>query len=238
MWGAVRGRVAKALLVGLIVLLLVSIVEAQSRGAIIAAFAGTAAVAWLRSRTLAIGIVVAGVVGAALIYPAFVEWRLTNLQGDVSDAGYTELFKSDDARLNASLAGPALFAAEPVFGVGFGQFVEKSVEIARLDTGINAHNWYVNVLAEQGLTGGFLWLGLTALSFADLRARRGIARMVGIGTFTVLVVGMNFLEAPMSFQLVGIPALVLGAALVADWPTRNHAITSGARVGEQRWAVS
>ena len=219
-WTSVGSRPARVLLAGLAILCLISIVEAQSRGAIIAAFAGIAIVAWLRNRSLAVGIVVVGIVAAAVIYPAFLEWRLTNEQGNVSDAGYVQLTVSDDARLNASLAGPAMFAAEPIFGVGFGRFVEKSVEISGLETGINAHNWYVNVLAEQGTTGALLWVGAIVATIVQLRSRRGVAQVVGIGMFTLLIVAFNFLEVPMSFQLVAVPSLFLVAALVADWPDR------------------
>ena len=227
-WTIVRSRSARALLLALLVLSVISIVEAQSRGAIIAAFAGVTVLMWLRNRQLAVAFVVVGLVGAAFVYPAFIEWRLTNLQGGVSDAGYSELFKSDDARLNASLAGPTLFLSDPIFGVGFGEFVEKSVTIARLDTGINAHNWYVNTLAEQGITGALLWAGMTIATFLQLLPRRGVARAVGLGTLAVLVVGMNFLEAPLSFQLVAIPSLFLVAALVSTWPDGRAAAGTAA----------
>jgi O-antigen ligase len=223
-WTSVSSPIAKSLLIGLALLCLIAIVEAQSRGAIVAGFAAIAAVVWLRSRPLAISIVALGVVAAVLIYPAFVQWRLTNELGDASDAGYVAMTQSDDARLNASLAGPAMFAAEPIFGVGFGQFVEKSVEISGLDTAINAHNWYVNVLAEQGTTGGLLWLGAMVATLYELRKLRGVARVVGIGMFAMIVVGSNFLELPDSFQLAAIPAVILVAALVANWPERTRII--------------
>jgi len=226
-WTSVSSPIAKSLLVGLAILCLIAIVEAQSRGAIVAGFAAIAAVVWLRSRPLAISIVALGVIAAVLIYPAFVQWRLTNELGDASDAGYVAMTQSDDARLNASLAGPAMFAAEPIFGVGFGQFVEKSVEISGLDTAINAHNWYVNVLAEQGTTGGLLWLGAMVATIFELRKRRGVARVVGIGMFAMIVVGSNFLELPDSFQLAAIPAVILVAALVAKWPERTRIIARG-----------
>ena len=123
--------------------------------------------------------------------------------------------ESDDARLQASLAGPAMFLAEPVFGVGFGQFVTKSVEISGLTTGINAHNWYVNVLAEQGTTGGLLWLGATVATAVELLRRRGVARAVGLGSYATLVVGFLFLEGPTAIQLVAVPSLFLIAGLVS-----------------------
>jgi len=216
-WTAVSSSLGRLLLVAVAVLCLVAMVQAQSRGAFLAGFAGIAAIVWLRSRPLAVAIVGVGLIGAVLIYPAFVEWRLTNLRGDVTDAGYVAMTESDDARLNATLAGPAMFLSEPIVGVGFGEFVEKSVTVSGLDTGINAHNWYVNVLAEQGITGGLLWLGATLAFANELRRRRGAARLVGIGVFTTLVVGFLFLEGPTSFQLVAVPSMFLIAALVSDW---------------------
>jgi hypothetical protein len=217
LWSAVGSRIGRVLLVGVAVLCLIAIVQAQSRGAMIAGFAGVVAVVWLRSRPIAIALAGIGIVGAVLVYPAFVEWRLTNLRGDVTDAGYVAMAQSDDARLQASLAAPAMFLAEPVFGVGFGQFVTKSVEISGLTTGINAHNWYVNVLAEQGTTGALLWLGATVATGLELLRRRGVARAVGIGAFTTLAVGFLFLEGPTSFQFVAVPSLFLMAGLVSDW---------------------
>jgi O-antigen ligase len=216
-WTAIASPIGRAMLVGLVVLCVIALVQAQSRGAVVAGFAGLAALVWLRSRPLALAVVGMGLVAAVLIYPAFVEWRLTNLRGSVSDAGYVAMTESDDARLNATLAGPAMFLSEPIFGVGFGEFVEKSVTVSGLETGINAHNWYVNVLAEQGITGGILWLGATVAVAYELRSRRGVARMVGVAVLTTLVVGFLFLEGPTSVQLVAVPCLFLIAALVSDW---------------------
>jgi hypothetical protein len=90
----------------------------------------------------------------------------------------------------------------------------------------------VNTLAEQGITGALLWAGVTIATFLQLLPRRGVARAVGLGMLTVLVVGMNFLEAPLSFQLVAIPSLFLVAALVATWPDgRGAAIAAGPTAG-------
>ena len=216
-WTAISAPLGRLLLVGVAVVCVVALVQAQSRGAVVAGFAGIAAIVWLRSRPLALAIVGVGLVTAVLIYPAFVEWRLTNLRGAPSDAGYVAMTESDDARLQAALAGPAMFLSEPIFGVGFGAFEEKSVEVSGLETGINSHNWYVNVLAEQGITGGLLWLGATLAVAAELRARRGPARLVGVGVFTTMSVGFLFLEGPTSFQLIAVPSLFLIAALVSDW---------------------
>jgi hypothetical protein len=198
-------------------LCLISLFESQSRGAMIAGFAGIAALVWIRSRPVALAIVGTGLVAAVLIYPAFVEWRLNNLKGSASDLNYAAMAESDGKRLGGTLAGPPLFLAEPVFGVGFIQFFDKSISIAGRQTGINAHNWYVNVLGEEGSIGGVLWFGALAAVLIELRARRGVARTVGLAVFVSLVVGFNFLESPKAYQTIALPLLFLIAALTADW---------------------
>jgi O-antigen ligase len=217
LWPAVSSRLGRVALLVVAGLSLIALIEAQSRGAMIACFIGVAAVIWLRHRALTIALVVGGVIAALLVYPAFVDWRLTNLRGEVTDAGYIAMTQSDDVRLDATLAGPAMFLSSPIFGVGFGQYSEKSVEISGLKTGINAHNWYVNVLAEQGLTGTILWVGATAATALALRRRTGTAQLVGIGMFAMVVIGLVFLEGPTSFQVIALPAIFLVAALTADW---------------------
>jgi O-antigen ligase len=212
-----RSAIAKSLLALLAILCLVALVQSQSRGAMIAGFAGLAAVSWTRSRGLTVAIIAAGVIAAVLIYPAFVQWRLDNIQGDATDSEIVAMGESDSARLGGALAGPAMFLAEPVFGVGFGHFVTKSVEIAGLETGINAHNWYVNVLGEQGAIGTVLWLGATAAALREIWARRTAGRTIGFGMLATLTVGFLFLEEPESFQTIAVPLVVLVAAFVADW---------------------
>jgi O-antigen ligase len=222
-------RPIKWLLIAMALLCVIALVEGQSRGAMIAAFAGTAALVWLRSRRVALTIVGIGVVAAVLIYPAFVEWRLNNLKGSAADLGYAQMAASDETRLGGSLAGAPLFLAEPVFGVGFLQFYEKSMSIAGRQTGIDAHNWYVNVFAEQGSIGGILWLAMLAAVLWEIRARRGVAQMVGFAVFAAFAVGFNFLQSPTAYQTIGLPLLFLIAALTADWgdlPVRQARSTS------------
>ena len=49
-------------------------------------------------------------------HPLFVEVRLATDAGSVSAAAAEELTSSDESRLGAIMAGPALFATSPVFG--------------------------------------------------------------------------------------------------------------------------
>lgn len=214
---ATSSRIIKSLLLGIALLCFIALFESQSRGAMVAAFAGIAALLWLRSRPLAVAIMGMGLVAALLIYPAFVEWRLNNLKGSSADPNFAAMARSDGRRLEGSLAGAPLFLAEPVFGVGFMQFAEKSVSIAGRPTAISAHNWYVNVIGEEGSIGAILWLGALAAVVLELRARRGVGRTVGIAVFASLVVGFNFIESPKSYQAAALSLLFLIAALTADW---------------------
>lgn len=65
---------------------------------------------------------------------------------------------SADGRLEAWYAGVLMLIANPIFGVGMGQFLEEH--------GLVAHNSYIHVAAELGVPGYSLWGG--ALIFTVL----------------------------------------------------------------------
>lgn len=201
-----------------------------SRGAIATLFAGLVALAFARSRALGFAAVVVALVLVIVGYPMFVEWRLTTETGSASSAAAAELAASDEGRLSAVLAGPALFAMSPIFGIGFGQYKYMSALVADQGAGLVAHNWYGTVLAEQGLLGIILWL-LTLVSIAVwLRSRPALPRSIGFAMLGALVVGCLFLEPPTSFQTSVVPAILLTAALVGAWERRAVGVgTEGQR---------
>jgi O-antigen ligase len=161
-------------------------------------------------------------VGALVVYPAFVEWRLVNLTGSASAAAFEVMARSDEGRLAGVLAGLPLFLSSPIVGVGFGQYLAASVEVFGSQAVLGAHNWYVYVLAEQGVVGITLWLIVLVAVVAELRNRPSAPRRVGFAVFSSLAVASLFLEAPTSFQTVALPSLFLVAALVSDWgPPRD-----------------
>jgi O-antigen ligase len=214
--GRARGLVITVVLVAAVALLL-----SQSRGALVAAFVGLSALALTKSRVLALAIIGLGLLAAVVVYPAFVEWRLENL--GVQRAA--DITGSDEARLEGVLAGPQLFLSSPIFGIGFGHYTAMSVQVPGIHTPINSHNWYVNVLAEQGLVGVFLWL-LFAFTLVRAILRRPMnARLVAMPVLATLATASLFLEAPTSYPTVALPALVLVATLRADWGVsrRDHA---------------
>jgi hypothetical protein len=184
-----------------------------SRGAIVATLAGLASLAVLRSRFLGAALVMAGVVIILFAYPAFVEFRL----GPSSETAYSELNASDASRFDAVLAGPQLFLTSPLFGVGFGQYSALSARFTEGHISIGSHNWYMNVLAEQGLVGVVLWASFLISLVVCLRKRPEAPRIVGLAVLATFAAGSLFTTQPASFQTSVLPVIVISATLVANW---------------------
>jgi O-antigen ligase len=213
----VRAPVVRLLLVAVAVVAAIAIALSLSRAAVVAVLAGLACVAWWRSRRLALALAGTAVIGVLIIYPAFLEWRLESLRGVVSTAGYAAISASDEGRLSGLLVGPQLFLSSPLFGVGFAHYEALSVEIGGVAVPINAHNWYIEVLAEQGIVGVLLWIAIAIVLVRDLWRRPPLAQVAGFSALGALAAAGLFLEAPTSYQTVALPLLVITAALVSDW---------------------
>jgi O-antigen ligase len=228
----VQSRILVVVLLAIAALMAVGVVVSLSRGAIAATLAGLAGLALSRSRALAVLILVAGVVGAFVVYPAFVNWRLENLTGSASAASHAIMAQSDRGRLAGTLAGPLLFLTAPLFGIGFGHFVPMSVLVTGGAEGINAHNWYLTVLAEQGVVGVALVTLLAIAVFRAMRSRPPTARTTGFAVLASLAVASLFLEPPTSFQMLATPAIILVATLVGTWERdRGVATVDGRAIG-------
>lgn len=188
-----------------------------SRGGIAALVAGVIVLAFTRSRRTGIVTAVAALVLALVVYPAFVQSRLTTLEGTANQAAQQTLAQSDGGRLEAVLAAPSLFALSPVFGIGFGQYKFMAPQVTENHVSLVAHNWYGTVFAEQGLLGVALW-GLLMISvIVAIRRRPDPGRSVGLGVFASLAVGSFFLQPPTLFQLSVLPIIAVTAAIVGVW---------------------
>ncbi len=188
-----------------------------SRGSLVVAVAGVAIVVLLRWRMLGVICLIGGVLAAFVLYPIFVQWRLESLTGSASSGAYLIMNESDEGRLIGLLAAPVLFLSSPLVGVGFGHFVPMSILVTGITTPINAHNWYLTVLAEQGVVGVVLWSALAAAIVHRLRAAAAIASGVGFAVLGALAIASLFLEPPTTFQLIATPAIVIVAAMVGAW---------------------
>jgi O-antigen ligase len=213
---AVRWRLVQVALAGSLILLIGATALSLSRGAAVAALVGFTVVIVSHWRRAGVALLALGAIGAVVGYPLFVQWRLESLTGSASAQAYLIMSDSDAGRLAGVLAAPALFLTAPLFGIGFGHFVAASVQTGLL-TPINAHNWYLTVLAEQGVVGVLLWAGIAVAAVDTLRRSPPPAREVGVATLAALATAALFLEPPTTLQLIAVPLIVLAASGVAVW---------------------
>jgi O-antigen ligase len=206
---------------GVALLACVALALSLSRGAIVALVVGLGVLAMIRNRFVGVGLVAAGAAAVGLLYPRFLEWRL----GSTSPTEIAALNASDSGRLDAVLAGPQLFLSSPLFGVGFGQYSVTSARFTEGHIAIGSHNWYMNVLAEQGVVGAVLWALLLVTVALHLRTRVASARLVGIGVLATFAAGSMFTNQPSSLQTSILPLLVIVATMAATWaPAGEHEV--------------
>lgn len=215
-WSVVaKSKALRILLIGASAVMATTFALTLSRGALVALLAGLLSLAFARGRRVGVLALGLALLFALVVYPLFVQWRVTTDSGGTSAQAYAILARSDQARLEAGLAGPQLFASSPLFGIGFGHYSYESGRYVGVP--IAAHNWYLNVLAEQGVVGIVLWMSmLLAVAAALYRASRP-ARSVGYAVLVTYSVGCVFLEPPNSVQTSALAVIVIVASLVGDW---------------------
>lgn len=198
-----------------------ALLVSMSRGGMITLAAGLACLTFSRSRLrVAVAITAALVLTAVVVFPLFVDWRLTITAGSSSAASYALQTESDDGRLAALLAGPQLFLTSPVFGIGWGHYMSMSSQVTGPGFALVAHNWYVSVLAELGAVGIVMWALLLGTLVITLRSRPTFPQSMGLGVLGSYAVGSILLEAPTSFQTSILAIIVIIAALASYWPAQ------------------
>jgi putative inorganic carbon (HCO3(-)) transporter len=131
-------RLARLFLFGSVAWLFYGMVLTDSRGALLAALMILALEGWRRYGKIAVGI------AAALAVPAlFAVTRLSQLSAGEQSA---------NDRIQAWYEGLQMLRSHPVFGVGFENFTDHY--------SLTAHNFIVLPMAELGLPGLALWLGV------------------------------------------------------------------------------
>ena len=218
----------RLLLMGAVAVLGFSLALSLSRGALTAFMVGVLTLAFLRSRRT--GLIATAITAATVLlaYPLFVEFRLTMLTGAAEEATAGIMANSDAGRLGAVLTGPIIWLTSPIFGIGFGRFLFASGEVLATD-GTVAHNWYMTVLAEQGVVGITLWVLLLLAVVAAMRKRPVAPRTVGLALLASTAAGFLFLQPPTAFQSAALPAIGLAAALVAAWSPREALASAPSR---------
>jgi putative inorganic carbon (HCO3(-)) transporter len=150
-WRAGR-RLRNFLLVVLPSLVLLSgIYLTRSRGAILSIL--VVVVLRLRERMtrfrVAGPVMAAGCLGLLMLTAGFTGGR------DISSSD-----ASSEGRLDAWYDGMQMLLHNPVFGVGYGRFIDHHIRVA--------HNSFVHCFAELGLLGYFFWIGLLVAVHTDL----------------------------------------------------------------------
>jgi O-antigen ligase len=206
----------RALTAGAAALISVAVLLSFSRGALLAAAFGVIALAFSRNKRTGIAAICLCLVTGILLYGSFsaARFAVTN-PTQSSSAALLGQQSSDEGRLTAGLVGFQLFRQDPIFGIGFGQYHFVSPRYLAGNQATYSHDWYVNVLAEQGLVGISLMALAAVLVAARVRrstpARRGLA----VSMLCAYAVGCLFTEAPGQLQTSGVAWLVVGAALAS-----------------------
>ena len=121
-------------------------------------------------------------------------------------------FSSDDEsagdRIDAWGEGLSMFAAHPIFGIGYRNFIDNYF--------ITAHNSWVLCFSELGLAGYFCWLGILVIAFKSLnqvlaRAAIGSEEAKWAGILRISLLG--FLTCAFFLSRTYIPNLYLLLAL-------------------------
>lgn len=98
-----------------------------------------------------------------------------------------------DVRFDLWLTGLDMWRTSPIFGVGYGEYLDRSVEFGS-HKGILAHNTFVTFIAETGLLGLSLVLVPILLAVIALLRRRVFISTVVLATLAGLLVMMNTLN--------------------------------------------
>lgn len=146
------------------------------------------------------------------LYPAFLDARLG---GSVSPRESYDLAAGEGARETMATAGIAMFATNPVFGVGFGmfQFISPSYISGKATDTTYSHDQYLSVLAEQGIVGVLIVGSLIAITTVAVVRSTSPLRDTAIAMGATYLTVSLFLHTATVFQSSSLIWLVLAATL-------------------------
>jgi O-antigen ligase len=161
-----------------------------SRGAIVMLLAGVAVLGLLgRPRWIQLTVVaVAATVVIAL--PGFTDEALTLLIGPRTAADFAA---SNIDRTNAGLTALRYAVANPVFGVGYGQFAALAARDPLLAEYVATHNDYLRLAAESGFPAALLLIAVVGLALRTGRPLRRTETAMVV-TYAVSLLFGNFLS--------------------------------------------
>ncbi|MFH1475345.1 MAG: O-antigen ligase family protein [Chloroflexota bacterium] len=190
-------------------ILAVAMYFTYSRAALLGIFVVGVVVAWRIRRWLGAGLLVAGIVAGALVLPGYLASRAAAVGGGGEVDPNGVLVASDLLRLRAWTAASAIWADNPLLGVGFGQYGLHADAYG--DAVLNApHNEWLRLFAEEGtLVGliGVFWIGATVLALRRAPGWLGagaLATALGWGLAATFNNPLLFIQvSTVAFTIVG-----------------------------------
>jgi O-antigen ligase len=162
--------------------LIVIIVLTQSRGAFlaVATMALPSAIALARRRPRVVMVFAALVTLALYLAPGTFWNRIGGLRRGTSVETIGEMDPEGSARQRFALLQTAIriIKDHPMLGVGLGAYAEANAQYSPALGYRDTHNTYLNIVAETGLAGLALFLGLVASVLRDVREARRRAHRV------------------------------------------------------------
>lgn len=215
-----RHRLARPLLLGLLVVAPAAVMQSMSRAGMV----GTVVVApvvlwaaWPQRRVLGVGVLSVAVVAPFVMNLDAVllrYWTLVDPSVEAGVGGHS--LRERQALVDAALA---VIWSRPVFGVGVGNFRVVAEALTSGQVFKIAHNSYLTIAAEQGVPGivTHLWLAVCTLHAAfvgALGAPEGVGRGVGRG-FVAAVIAFGAMAATLNLATFAVGWYVFGVGLVA-----------------------
>ncbi|MFC1590524.1 O-antigen ligase family protein [Candidatus Omnitrophota bacterium] len=221
-----KNKVMKNLFIAITASILVALILSFSRGGLIGLFAMLIIVTLKAKNKLK----------AVVIMTLFVTILLCFLPGQTWDRFQTMKAEGPDAdptgsvqrRISLARIGWSMFLDNPIFGVGVGNYYWQCRLYGPVIPG-RPHNMYLEILAEMGIIGFMLFLGIISHTFAILRTvnkkcphlsryARGI--MLGLGGFLVSAIFLHAYHEKALWFIVFMSA-ALGIIAKKEYPEKK-----------------
>jgi len=178
-----KNRWRRILFLGLVLFSLHPLFFSYSRGAYVGALVALVFFGLVQKRSLLV-LVVALAIAWQTLLPASVVERISMTKTETME-GQMEIEHSAAVRFGLWNLGWNLFMENPVIGVGYGGF-EFSVPDGEFKRWKDTHNYYLKMLAEQGIVGFGLFLTVLFVSFRSgwrlwKAGKEGFEKGLGLG---------------------------------------------------------
>ncbi len=197
-----KSKALRVILIGVTFIILFALFSTVSRGGIIG-LGGMLLISTFKAKRKILAIILVCITVALFLYmmPEAMHERFEKTQ--ISETGQgigVGDIDSTTRRFNLSVAAWRMFLTHPLFGVGVGNYYYENRNYAQVSPG-RAHNMYLEMMAELGIVGIVLFLGIIFYTFRSLSKIiksqseiSGYARGFYIGLVGFLVAGI-FLHA-------------------------------------------